>query len=99
MRKVLFIVLVALGAAFPGRVIAEQVETTTMFHLLMEAMDQATVDRVLETSAPQFDKTYQQMVASYNAGNVTIEELGGNSYKVTLVEGGVTQTILTDVYL
>lgn len=98
MRKVLFTILVALGAAFPGKVLAEQVVLSTAVYSASMSIPEETVDRVLEQAAPHFNRSYTEMKALYEAGDVTIEQVDTHTYKVTLDDGSLTQILVDDTW-
>ncbi len=92
MRKTVFVALVALCAAFPGKVCAETNQTSTVTTELAQGeIDDVTLEWVINQVVDQTGLSYSAVRNQYESGILSIEKVI-SGYEVTLqtsAEGGM----------
>ena len=99
MRNIFLVALVVLSTTFPGKVMSSHLETEVVStNYFMEGRNTFETDLILRAAGTELGYSLEEMQHFYLNGQVTINELGTHTFEVVIVSGGISETIITDVY-
>ena len=89
MRKIFFTALVALCAALPGRLEAtSEISSFSQINMQAEASDPTVVEMVLRQMEVKHGISYEDLRIEYINGDLNIENVAHECYKVTRKASG-----------